>query len=51
MMALPFFIGAGALYFALKEKKGAAVMLAVIGVLLLVVLYRLHATDTLDLSL
>jgi len=51
MMALPFFIGAGAVYLALKDRKGAAVALTVFGILLLVVLYRLHATDTLDLSL
>ena len=51
MMALPFFIGAGALYLALKEQKGAAITLTVIGIVIVIALYRLHATDTLDLSL
>lgn len=51
MMALPFFIGAGAVYLAWRDRSGAALLVAVLGVLLLFVLYRLHATDTLDIAL
>lgn len=51
MMALPFFIGALAVYLAARGRQGAAVAVTIIGVVTVLVLYRFHATDTLDIGL
>ncbi|MGV0876389.1 DUF5993 family protein [Martelella sp. FLE1502] len=51
MMALPFFIGAAALYLAARDRQGAAVAVTILGVVTVLVLYRFHATDTLDIGL
>ncbi|WP_394706017.1 DUF5993 family protein [uncultured Martelella sp.] len=50
-MTLPFFICAGALYSAWRGQRSVAVLLTVIAVLVLFVLFRLHATDVLDIDL
>ncbi|MGV0911908.1 DUF5993 family protein [Martelella sp. FOR1707] len=50
-MALPFFIGAAALYLAARDRQGAAIAVTILGVVAVLVLYRFHATDILDIQL
>jgi len=51
MMSLPFFALVAGLGAAWAGWRGSALILWAVGVALLLVLFRLHATDTLNLGL
>ncbi|TCT33103.1 DUF5993 family protein [Martelella mediterranea] len=51
MMTLPFFISAAAVYLAWRGRGRAAVWVTLLAVLTVLVLYRFHATDALNLDL
>jgi hypothetical protein len=51
MMSIPFFFVAAALAAAWSSHRQASVVLCAVGLLTLLVLFRLHATDTLGLAL
>jgi hypothetical protein len=51
MMSLPFVLFACALGAAWTRRRAAAVSFWVVGVLMLLMLFRVHATDVLNIAL
>jgi hypothetical protein len=51
MMSIPFFLVVAAMAAAWSGQRRASVLLCAAGLLALLVLFRLHATDTLGLAL
>lgn len=51
MMALPFLLCFAGLWLAWRGNRMAAIAATMLAVLLVAVLYRLHATDALQISL
>jgi hypothetical protein len=51
MMSIPFFIFAGGLAVIFYGKRSIAIGLWVLGLVLMLVLFRLHATDQLHIGL
>lgn len=51
MMAVPFATALVAVYLAWKDRRRAAVAVALLALVITAVLFRLHATDALGLAL
>jgi hypothetical protein len=51
MMSIPFFLFAGALAATFRGKRGMAIGLWTLSVIAMLVLFRLHATDPLNIGL
>jgi len=51
MMSIPFFLFAGALVAVFRGKRGIAIGLWSLSVVVMLVLFRLHATDPLHIGL
>ena len=51
MMSIPFFLFAGALAAVFRGKRGIAIGLWSLSVVVMLVLFRLHATDQLHIGL
>ena len=51
MMSIPFFLFAGALAAIFRGKRGIAISLWGLSVVIMLILFRLHATDPLNIGL
>jgi hypothetical protein len=51
MMSIPFFLFAGALAAVYRGKRGLAIGMWALSVIVMLILFRLHATDQLNIGL